>query len=331
MNSNIFTALMEKAAHKTGDRRAFWGRDYIWSGSKWEPVDKTADEKPGKAKAAKPEPEPEGKPKSQAATVIKKYRLKFTGPGHEKLAKAVEAGIDKSADLCKINPPICHGNLGITRDEMPQFPGNAVRDSFLDKIKKSGVRVTEGKVKVGQLKASQEEIQAEKTIGMAGSYLDGKFDDIKNAIVISRDGHIIDGHHRWAALLAIGSNEEMSVIRVGMPTKELLDMVNDHPGVEKRSLTAASIGRDAKEWVARLDAVLALSETRVGVRGLALTAIPVGTHGVGVSPSASPADQESGRYQNYADGPVVRRRPLGYKPSRPGADTMVRATQRRLR
>jgi len=444
MIRNVVTALLERDA-KTGDRRVFWGRDYAWSGSKWQPVDKTAAEKPAEPKAKTAEPEK--KPKTQAATVIEKYRLKLTGPGHEKLAKAVERGIDKSADLCKINPPVCHDNLGITRDKMPQFPDNKVRDSFLDKLKASGVRVTEGKVKVGQLKASQEEIQAEKTIGMAGAYLDGKFDGIKNAIVISKDGYIVDGHHRWAALLAVGANEEMNVIRVGMPIRPLLDLVNDHPGVEKRSLTDPSIGPEKKEWAERLGRVLMESERlatfwerlshedsrtlRKGDQVVVRTsravamhpgqgwhihtlaafdgppevtaeyikfdvipyqwaAVPKGStsasmltpykpkspgsalkvkyqdevllvpledvqsrtsdrgraktqavaevvmqadtaHGVGISPSASPADPESGRYQSYADGPVIRRRPLGYKPPRAGTDTLVRAAQRRLR
>jgi hypothetical protein len=230
----------------------FWGREHRWTGSKWEATKGTKKkDEPAPKKAAAKEPEKAAAPAAPAgnesATILNKYKLKFTGPGHEKLAKAVEKGIDKAADLCKINPPVCRGNLGRSRDTMPQFPSDDVRDSFLAKMKKQGVRVTEGKMKVGHLKASQDEIQAKKAIGMAGSYLDGTFGKIKNAIVVSKDGYIVDGHHRWAALLTVDPSEEMNVIRVGVPIKPLLDMVNDHEGVEKRGLEAASIGQEKKK------------------------------------------------------------------------------------
>ena len=251
--------LTERENLKPGDIRVFWGRENRWTGSKWEPVDKSAKaQEPEKKPAAKPEPEepaqaskPSAKPEE---TILDQYKLKITGPGHERLAKAVDHGITKSADLCKINPPVCKGNLGISRDKMPQFPNMRVRDSFLDKLRKEGVRVSEGTVKVGQLKASQEEIQAKKTIGMVGAYLGGDFPDIKDPIVISRDGYIVDGHHRWAALITVSPGEEMNVIRVGMPIKELLTLVNEHEGIEKRGLEAASIGQEKKQeavWLSR--------------------------------------------------------------------------------
>ena len=143
---------------------------------------------------------------------------------------------------------MCKGNLGRDRLTMPQFPNDKVRDTFLEKMKKQGVRVTEGKMKVGHLRASQDEILATKAIGMAGSYLDGDFSEIKNAIVVSKDGYIVDGHHRWAALLMVDPSEEMNVIRIGVPIGPLLAMVNEHEGVEKRGLTDSSIGREKKEW-----------------------------------------------------------------------------------
>jgi hypothetical protein len=444
--------LVERAAPKAGERRMFWGREFVWKGSDWEPVEGK------KIEPSKPPPESK-KPSDETATILAKYKLKFTGPGHEKLAQAVERGIDRAADICKIYPPMCHHNLGITRDKMPQFPSNEVRDGFLEKLKKKGVRITQGKVKVGHLKASQQEIQAKKTVGIAGAYLDGKLPVIKNAIVISKDGYIVDGHHRWSALLAIGSDEEMNVIRVGVPIRELLDMVNEHPGVEHREFSApghhkeslsdtdrhnlrggdyvrvrtarafikhqepwwpsfalarfsgpakvigqyagsgslprrgprmpepggrpdssksidvdhsgqsmkvryrnqtlyvplddvdellpgskvdragrtARAARSAKfradrdratraaegtdRYVRLADAMAATWTAIKETRGASLdfTAQPVDIHGVGVSPSASPADMEAGRFQNYADGPTIRRRKPGYKPTRIGS------------
>lgn len=330
--------LTERAKPKTGDTRMFWGTEMRWTGSKWEPVDGAVRKNEPSAKSVAPKEEPKSAEKSnEEATILDKYKLKITGPGHEKLAKAVEQGIGKSADLCKINPPICRGNLGRSRDTMPQFPDDKVRDSFLEKLQKKGVRVSEGKMKVGQLRASQEEIQAKKTIGMAGAYLDGKFSQIKNAIVISKDGYIVDGHHRWAALLTVSPGEEMNVIRVGVPIKELLDMVNGHEGVEKRGLEAASIGQE-NVWFERSAAILErlsrsanpmaeLKRSRMDELALAYTSSPVSAgHGVGVSPSASPADTEGGRFRSTVDGPRIRKRK---KPLRAGVGSMVPAMARR--
>lgn len=174
-------------------------------------------------------------------TLIDKYRLKIKGRGHKKLATAIEKGIQSASDLCKITPPVCAKNLGLPRSKMPQFTSDSSRDKFVSKMKKQGIRVTRGKAKVGQLKASQEQIRASKVLGMAEAYLAGNFPRIKNAIVISKDNYIVDGHHRWAALAIVSPGETMNVIRIGIPIKTLLVMVNEAPGVVKRGFTAKSI------------------------------------------------------------------------------------------
>lgn len=174
-------------------------------------------------------------------TVIEKYKLKIKGPGHEKVAKAIERGIQKAASLCKINPPICKGNIGLVRNEMPQFPNDGVRNKFIASMKQKGVRVSKGKMRVGTLKATQAEILVTKVVGMIGSYLAGAFPAIKDPIVVSRDGFIVDGHHRWAALLLVSPGETMNVLRVDAPIKSLIPMVNEFPGVVNRGLTAKSI------------------------------------------------------------------------------------------
>lgn len=180
-------------------------------------------------------------PEKLGETLLAKYKLKLKGRGHKRMAAAIEKGIAKAADLCKVNPSICVGNLGLPRSKMPQFPSDTVRDKFVTKMKKQGIRVTTGKAKVGQLKASQSQILVEKTLGMAEGFLAGKFPKIKDSIVISKDNFIVDGHHRWAALLIVNPGETMNVIRIGIPIKTLLDMVSAQPGVVKRDLTAKSV------------------------------------------------------------------------------------------
>ncbi len=64
------------------------------------------------------------------------------------VAAHIEKGLADSADYCKVNPPACEGNLGITRDNMPQVMEKPVKqmlksdeehiktDEFKDKDKK---------------------------------------------------------------------------------------------------------------------------------------------------------------------------------------------------
>jgi ParB-like chromosome segregation protein Spo0J len=157
-------------------------------------------------------------------------------------------GIQAAADLCKITPPVCVDNLGLTRDLMPQITGDAnvlelaqgdkedrqkaaaivaargrakdtrtIQDQLLDYLEEHGVRTKRKRVPVGTLKATQSQIQASKAYGMADSHLRGDFPTIDKQIVISADGYILDGHHRWAALLTIDPGRYMSVLEVGLP------------------------------------------------------------------------------------------------------------------
>lgn len=185
------------------------------------------------------------------------------------IAKKVTGGIDKSADVCKLSPPVCKGNMGLTRDKMPQIPGDmsvkemlaaknkdgtpdertrakgkaaveagadpeddrSVLKSMLDTFRGRGVKIEPKKIPVGKLKATQSEIKAHKTFLMADAHLKGKFPNIGDQIVVSKDGHILDGHHRWAALLTIDPSRKMSCIQVDMTMKEMLDEADGMPGV----------------------------------------------------------------------------------------------------
>jgi hypothetical protein len=170
---------------------------------------------------------------SDGTMLIQKHGEKIDGKGHQRLAAAIERGIKKATDLCDIVPAICSGNKGIPRDKMPQFRSDAVRQKFVTSLKDRGVRVTTGNVKVGQLKPTQNELSAAKVLKLAEVYLDGGFAKIRERIVVSKDNFIVDGHHRWAALMVVGPDETMNVVRVGIPIRALVDMANEFPGVEQ--------------------------------------------------------------------------------------------------
>jgi hypothetical protein len=176
------------------------------------------------------------------------------------IAKQMAAGISKAADVCQKSPPVCKGNKNIPRSEMPQLldesfdelrkdPKNAWKvdaaieagadpnmkgsmfDAFMDQLKSEGVDISKGKLPVGELKATQREIKASKAFGMADAHLKGKYNPGEAPIVVSKDNFILDGHHRYAAMLTIGPDREMNVIQVDMTMDDMLKKSFKMPGV----------------------------------------------------------------------------------------------------
>jgi hypothetical protein len=181
------------------------------------------------------------------------------------LGDRIKKGITEAADICDMNPPVCAENMGITRDHMPQVMDKSVKDllnsedpkdrkkgeaavaagadpnddrpvlqQLMDDVETEGVKIDKGKVPVGQLRATQSEILADKTYGIASSYLEGNEGLLKameKPIIITSDNHILDGHHRYSAMLTADPAHEMSVIRIDMPMKDFLMRAHQQPGV----------------------------------------------------------------------------------------------------
>ena len=62
----------------------------------------------------------------------------------------------------------------------------------------------------------------------------GKYDPSKQPIFVSKDGYVVDGHHRWAATLAadfedgiLGNNHFMNVIVIDAPLSEIIRLANE--------------------------------------------------------------------------------------------------------
>lgn len=216
---------------------------------------------------------------------IKEYKLEVVGTDARQaveIARKIKEGIKKGSDICKLNPPVCEGNMGLTRDKMPQIEGeksvkemlNATKKDgspdeearakgramvqagadpesdktilqhMIDHLADNGVKTSETKIPVGALKATQSEIKAEKTYGMADAHLKGKFPGIDDSVVVSKDGHILDGHHRWAALLTIDPGREMKVKVIDMDMKDLLAEAQAVPGVYKANFEGTPLEED---------------------------------------------------------------------------------------
>lgn len=180
-----------------------------------------------------------GQPGGRRDKLEKEFKLKVEGHRAGETAHAIHQGIQRAADFCNQSPSPCKDNLGIPRKDMPQLSGDptkpdTVAGSFVEKYRKQGIRVSEGKMPVGKLKATQSEINADKIAGMVAASKAGKLDLTKgDPIIVSKDGYILDGHHRWGALLTMDPHNTMQVVRVGVPIKQLLKDSDKHEGVTK--------------------------------------------------------------------------------------------------
>lgn len=111
--------------------------------------------------------------------------------------------------------------LEIERDSMPQVRGKEIPDA-LDIMRKNGIAYRHGKIAVSKLRPTQENGNIEKVDSMAS--------DIKNGETfppsfISRDGSIIDGHHRILAFRKVfGPEYKTRVIQVMLPRLKCLAM-----------------------------------------------------------------------------------------------------------
>ena len=157
-------------------------------------------------------------------------------------------------NLCDITIPgtnlYCDDNKGIPREEMPQFKGKAVEGSkaagmetdkdgevdtepvFREMLKQKNVKVLQTKVPADKLKATQKDLVGGKVIGMMGALeKDPTNPKITAPIYVSRDGYVIDGHHRWAAIVAYNAKHpdapiEMKSTVIDMDIKDAIPMAN---------------------------------------------------------------------------------------------------------
>ena len=157
-------------------------------------------------------------------------------------------------NLCDITVPgtnlYCDDNLGIPRDEMPQFKGKAEPGSraasmeadsngevdtepiFRKMLDDKGVKVLQTEIPADRLKATQKDLVGAKVIGMMGALeKDPTNPKITAPIYVSRDGYVIDGHHRWAAIVAYNAQHPdnqipMKTTVLDMDIKDAIPMAN---------------------------------------------------------------------------------------------------------
>lgn len=225
------------------------------------------------------------------------------------LQRAEAGEIDEPTfDLCKVSVQntnlFCVQTKGVERAKMPQLKGTPLPGSRADRelgkskkgkvdladlfrkhLEEQGHEISDDTVPASHLRASQRELDARKVIGKKEELLGGKkglkkaagkkpIKDL-DAIFVSHDDYIVDGHHRWATAVAIdvGDNKlddvDMDVMRVDMDIIELLDEANrfaDEWGITPGGIGPESGQASPGEWVPDVD-----ERVRAGMASPALT------------------------------------------------------------
>jgi hypothetical protein len=200
----------------------------------------------------------------EVATLIEKLQA-LVADAKAKGAKA------PNYDLCKVSVPhtnlFCAGNKGISRSQMPQLSGKPLPGTEADKMPKDdkgevnlgpafvqhladmGIKVKEERMLASHLRASQREINGGKVAGMVGAMEAGKMKE--GSIFVTRDGYVVDGHHRWAATVGTSLLKEHDL---DMPVKVIdtdiikaLKLANEFSirmGIPQASVSKSRV----KEW-----------------------------------------------------------------------------------
>ena len=123
----------------------------------------------------------------------------------------------------KVEYPDAKKTLGIPRDKMPQVKSKDY-DELIAFLKKRNIRMAKKKIKANQLKATQSNFNTDKIVQAVDKY---KTLATAKPIIVSSDGYVIDGHHRWLGAVNVGG--DISIMQASVKAKELLDAINDFP------------------------------------------------------------------------------------------------------
>jgi hypothetical protein len=150
------------------------------------------------------------------------------------LAKAMS---NENDNFCEHYPKLCAG-AEYQREELPQIYDKNY-DEFVAYLENLGATVNfESEVSVDSLKPVQNEISLERMARIMVRVKEGYYKDLnllKLPLFVSKDGYILDGHHRWATLFFLSPTNTLDIYRVNLTYKELVNKALnfDDAGTEK--------------------------------------------------------------------------------------------------
>lgn len=119
--------------------------------------------------------------------------------------------------------------IGMTfsRSLMPQIDNH---DEYLKYLDDKKISYVKQKLPTSELKSTQMEFNKDKIAEMMNSR------EAVKPIIVSNDGYILDGHHRWLADYNKDKNAKTRSIVVNLPILELMRVSKYYNGIESKPL-----------------------------------------------------------------------------------------------
>lgn len=133
------------------------------------------------------------------------------------------------------------GTRNIPRSEIPQIQA-VHRGAMVNFLGARGITHETVEIPAGDLKPTQAEFSPAKVQKAKD------FTDTDRSILVSSDGHVLDGHHQWLARL--DNNEPVKAIRLDAPIADLITTVREFPsaGQADGATTAQPTGTLQEQW-----------------------------------------------------------------------------------
>lgn len=126
--------------------------------------------------------------------------------------------------------------LNKRRHAMPQI---ANWEEFKKDVEAQGCTMVSIKIDPNNLKPTQGNFNKSKVETMVQQYKEGIVAKFK-PIVVSRDGYIVDGHHRWLAQVALRNKKPIEAVQVDMDIDDVLQLVADKPYIEHKKISESA-------------------------------------------------------------------------------------------
>jgi N12 class adenine-specific DNA methylase len=189
------------------------------------------------------------------------------------------------------------GTLGIPRDQMPQVQTQS-HGGLVNHLNAQGIEHETKMVPAAELKPTQAEFSPEKVAQAKEATGD-------RAVIVSNDGHIIDGHHQ--VLAAAEEGKDVKAIVLDAPVDQALEAVKNSPSAQQAADDAA--GRWSRATDTERTAFLAragyvndgklnlagrrllrtpLDQMRPSTRGKIESAMQIGAAPAAAQPAATP-------------------------------------------
>ena len=142
--------------------------------------------------------------------------------------------IRKGYNICK-KSKLCRNNLKLRRKVMPQFTDQSM-NLFIKQLKKNKIIVKKINKCVLELTPTQNQINSEAVGYLQNKHRKSKYSLNKETIIVSSDNYILDGHHRWAALMMCifktkkcfksKINLNISCFQIDLPIRKIIKLAN---------------------------------------------------------------------------------------------------------